>query len=215
MNGFKLDQGSKSRLLLVEGSADKHVVRNLLCRYQLDSNFAICPKGGFQPMRDSIRAEVKASGRRVLGIIADANKHPARRWQSITDPLRQSGFSPPDAPLSSGTILSGPRGLRAGIWLMPDNHRPGELEDFIAGMIPPHDPVWPHSKRYVKDIPEADRQFKSTKLTRAQVHAWLATREEPRQIGLAISAQDLLHTEKVASSFVDWLRRLFQFHPDL
>ena len=29
---------------------------------------------------------------------------------------------------------------------MPDNEAPGELEDFVAGMIPESDPVWPRSQ---------------------------------------------------------------------
>ena len=208
---MELNSHAEARLLLVEGPDDLHVVRNLLRCLRLQENFSIRPKGGFDGISDSIYAEVNAPGRRVLGVLADANNHPDRRWQSIANRLHKAGFSPPDAPEVSGTILSGPRGIHAGIWLMPDNSRPSELEDFVAEMIPSHDPVWPRSQRYVNDIPEADRQFKPSKLTRAQVHAWLATREEPRQMGLAIFARDLGYSAQAARVFIDWLRRLFQF----
>ena len=67
----------------------------------------------------------------------------------------------------------------SGIWLMPDNKSPGELEDFIASMIPSEDPVWPLSKDYIDAIPEEHREFKEGKIQRAKVHAWLAAREEP------------------------------------
>ncbi len=74
---------------------------------------------------------------------------------------------------------------------MPNNQCEGELEDFIFKMIPSNNPALPRTKKYIDNIPEEDRKFKSKKLIRAYVHAWLATREKPRQTGLAISARYL------------------------
>ncbi len=93
---------------------------------------------------------------------------------------------------------------------MPDNQSPGELEDFIVKMIPDGDPVWPRSKAYINGIPEEDREFKEGKILRAKVHAWLATREEPRKMGLAIKAKDLDIDGGTCASFVAWLRELFK-----
>ena len=47
------------------------------------------------------------------------------------------------------------------------------------------------------------------KLHRAELHAWLATMKEPRQMGLAIEARDLQIDGILAVKFVKWLRRLF------
>ena len=91
---------------------------------------------------------------------------------------------------------------------MPNNEAPGEIEDFVAGMIPESDPVWPRSQAYVDGIPVTDRKFRG-KILRAKVHSWLATREEPRMMGAAIGARDLNCDAPDAVRLVDWLRRLF------
>ena len=92
---------------------------------------------------------------------------------------------------------------------MPDNAGPGQLEDFITKLIPEEDPVRPRAQRYVDRIPERDRKFAENKALRAQVHAWPATRKEPRKTGAAIGIDDLDATVAPAAEFIGWLRRLF------
>ncbi len=92
---------------------------------------------------------------------------------------------------------------------MPDNVSPGELEDFVAQMIPGTDPVWPLSQDYIEGIPPKDRRFAEGKTLRAKVHAWLATREDPRQMGSAIGAGDLQVDGDLCKRFICWLKRLF------
>ena len=198
-------------LLLVEGHDELHVVSKLLSRHHLQPSFQIAPKGGFDELHQSIYNEVNAPQRRVLGILADGNDHPDRRWQSISDQLREAACEVPEDRCRTGTVFPGPRGTRVGVWLMPDNQRRGELEDFVAEMIPGGDPTWPRAQRYIDDIPGEERKFRPNKLTRAYVHAWLATREDPRPMGIAITARDLLHDAPIAATFVGWLRELFAF----
>ena len=95
-----------------------------------------------------------------------------------------------------------------GIWLMPDTSA-GELEDFVAQMIPGEDAVWPLSQSYIAGIPAADRKFAAHKTLRAQIHAWLAAREDPRQMGLAIRTGDLDVNGPLCRKFVVWLTNLF------
>ena len=92
---------------------------------------------------------------------------------------------------------------------MPDNKSAGELEDFVYTMLPDGDPVWPKSVGYIEGIPKEFRKFKEKKKRRAELHAWLATMKEPRQMGLAIEARDLQIDGILAVKFVKWLRRLF------
>ena len=200
-----------SQLLLVEGHDELHVVSKLLDRYRIEPSFEIEIKGGFDELRSSIYNEVNAPHRRVLGILADANEHRDGRWQSISDQLTEADCEVPDDCSRTGAICAGPRGIRIGVWLMPDNQRQGELEDFVAEMIPDGDPTWPRAKGYIDEIPEGERKFPPGKVTRAYVHAWLATRRDPRPMGIAITAGDLLHDAPIAAYFVDWLRRLFAF----
>ena len=206
-----MDTTPNTHLLLVEGPDELHVVSKLLDRHRLHPPFEITPKGGFDALRASIYNEVNASGRRALGILADGNDFPDRRWQSISDELGQAECHVPGAPCDNGTVFDGPRGVRVGVWLMPDNQRGGELEDFVAAMIPGDDPTWPRAQRYIDDIPVAERRFNPRKITRAHVHAWLATCREPRPMGTAITARDLRHDAPIATTFVGWLRKLFEF----
>ena len=206
---------SSPNVLIVEGQDDKYIVDKLLAKHEHAARFDIRPKGGFPALRSSIRPEINASGRRTVGIIADANESPTDRWTSIRDALSEVDCTDiPEAPVPSGAILSGPRDIRVGVWLMPDNTRPGEVEDFIADMIPTDDPLWPVAQQYIDDIPPNLQKFTENKRTRAHVHAWLATRDAPRPMGSAITAGDLDHNAPAAQSLVNWLRELFSLLVD-
>ena len=196
-----------SRLLLVEGTDDKHVVCHLR-RRQLDvPDFAISEKGGFPNLKAAIRPEIKVPGRIALGILVDADDELADRWQAVADQLRQADVDPPPRTTTAGIVVAGRP--RVGVWLMPDNGSAGELEDFIERLLPARDPVWPLAQRYIDEIPAAHREFATGKILRAKIHAWLATRKEPRKMGAAVGVGDLDVTSPLATQFVDWLRRLF------
>ena len=75
-------------------------------------------------------------------------------------------------------------------------------------MIPDSDPIWPLSEAYIDGIRESDRKFRPTKILRAKVGAWLATRERPRPIWFGIERGDL-ELEDNSEAFLNWLRRLF------
>ena len=202
---------SSAQVLLVEGQDDKHVVKQICWATESKLGFSILKKEGFDNLRSAISLDIKAPGRKTVGILVDANDDPKARWQAIADRLKKADISPPASPCPNGTIVRGNLDLgrpRVGIWLMPDNVSPGELEDFIAGMIPRHDAVWPLSRKYIADIPAP--LFSERKTRKAEVHAWLATRQKPRRgMGQAIRARDLDVASDVCRRFVTWLRQLF------
>ncbi len=198
-----------SRVLLVEGADDKHVVRQLCGRHPDMPPFCVLDKQGFPKLKDAISPEIKVSGRAALGILVDANDDPIGRWQAIVDRLRSTGVELPAQMDSAGTIVENGNGLRVGIWLMPDNGSAGEIEDFIVRLMPAGDPVWPRARRYIDSIPAGERKFAGQKVLRARIHAWLAARAEPRKMGAAIGAGDLDATAPLATQLTDWLRRLF------
>ena len=199
------------RLLLVEGPDDQHVVRHLWERlYGRSIPFQFAPRGGVAGVVESIRDEVNVAGRQALGILVDANNGPAARWESISDRLASVGIQAPATPHRDGTIIAATDDTpRIGIWLMPDNQSPGELEDFVVQMIPDNDPVWPLSQGYISRIPDEHRQFAQNKTSTAEVYAWLAAREDPRQMGAAIGARDLDISGSLCTRFTDWLEGLF------
>ena len=198
------------KLLLVEGSDDEHVVKQLCEHHGYTDRFGILDKKGFPSLKAAIGPEIKAPRRLTLGILVDANDNPASRWDEVGHQLRQVGYRPPLKMASSGTIIDGP-GARpgVGIWLMPDNDKKGQLENFIQELIPGGDPIWPLAEAYIDKIPAPAREFKSQKIQRARIHAWLAARKEPRKMGLAIRAGDLDADAQLAMRFMAWLRRLF------
>ena len=95
---------------------------------------------------------------------------------------------------------------RVGVWLMPDSESEGQLENFVAAMIPENDIVWPLAQNYIESIPESHQP---APLIKAQVHAWLAARSKPRPMGTAIKAGDFDTMASLATRFVDWFERLF------
>ena len=197
------------RVLLVEGRNDRHVVEHVYWkRFDSKPPFAVLDKEGFSRLRDAIGPELKAPEREVVGIIVDANDDLTARWTAVTDRLRTAcpGIEIGD-PAPEGTIVrSEPR---VGIWLWPDNESGGELEDFVAEMVPDDDPVWPLSRCYIQGIPVEHRQFSEGKTARAEIHAWLATRKEPRWMGSAIRTGDLEVDGVLATRFASWIENLF------
>ena len=197
------------RVLLVEGRNDRHVVEHVYRkRFESEPPFAVLDKEGFPRLRDAIRPELKAPDREVVGIVADANDDLTARWRAVTDRLRNAcpGIEIGD-PAPEGTIVGSEP--RVGIWLWPDNESGGELEDFVAAMVPGDDPVWPLSRCYIQGIPVEHRPFSEGKTERAEIHAWLATREEPRWMGSAIRTGDLKVDGVLATRFASWLENLF------
>ena len=168
-------------------------------------SFNVLDKRGIDPLLKSISAEVKTPDRQVVGILVDANDNPAARWRAIRDRLPDVAL--PDKPEAKGTIIEADR--RIGVWLMPDNERPGELEDFVIAMIPDDDPIWPQALRYIEEIDPRYREFADGKQQRAALHAWLATRKDPGLMGTAIQAGYLRTDGALCREFVEWLRRLF------
>lgn len=197
-------------LLLVEGPDDQHVVIHLRNRLNLNLECEIAVKEGWENLRESIPRELKVPGRRSLGILVDADTSVQSRWQAISSALQSAEFPipVPRDPHPGGTIINGE--IRIGVWLMPDNARAGELEDFIAAMIPAGDPVWPRAQQYINGIPPHHRKFRARKMLKAQLHDWLAAREEPRPMGSAIRTGELQVNGPLCQTFADWLGRLFQ-----
>lgn len=197
------------KVLLVEGSSDEHVVTHVWkSRHGDSAPFKIINKKNISQLLASIYPEFSTRGREVMGILIDANNNPDKRWNEVVKQLVEFlEISVPKKPQRSGTIIDSQP--RIGIWMMPDNTSSGELEDFIHKLIPYGDPVWPRSRDYINGIPEKEREFRPHKKRRAQIHAWLATRESPRLMGAAIGRGDLDVQVPLANEFYDWLYRLF------
>ena len=197
------------RVLLVEGQDDFHVVEHLRRRYWTDDDapsFETIIKNNDVELLKSISGEIKTEGREAIGILIDTDDDLTARWQSVRDRLPEN-FTLADQPTFGGAIIN--TSPRVGVWLMPDNASPGQLEDFVQRMIPTDDTIWPLAERYIDDIPTPDRKFPPSKTSRAKLYAWLAARQDPRRMGEAIRTRDLATDGDLCQQFVGWLRRLF------
>lgn len=100
-------------------------------------SFRIQDKGTLGQVLDAIGPELKVSGRKALGVLVDADDSLAHRWGDLSNRCRAANIDLPQQPTATGTILEPGNGRpRIGIWLMPDNESPGELEDFVQTMVP-------------------------------------------------------------------------------
>ncbi len=197
-------------VLLVEGKDDEHVFYSLLKHHQVPKMFKIKNMEGVDKLPDIIDAELFASGLERLGIVVDANTDLAARWQSLRGILSKLGYDVPTTPAPDGTIIQQPGQPGVGVWIMPDNGLSGMLEDFVAFLVPPDDPLWDPAGDCVQQIPAQYRCFPVEHQPKAHLHTWLAWQEEPgTPMGLAITKRYLDADAPHARQLMDWIRRFF------
>ncbi len=197
-------------VLLVEGTDDFHVVKNLLRARIPDHRFEPKDKGGIDNLLATLHVELRASDLRRLGVVVDADESVGSRWQSISSTLVKEGYlGAPQVPDSAGTIVTQPDKPAVGIWIMPDNRTSGMLEDFATALIPDGDDLLTLVRHSVDAIPAGSRRFSPAHRAKAEIHTRLAWQEEPgRPMGLAITNTYLDHNASLANVFVDWARKL-------
>ena len=203
-------------LLVVEGQTDQNAIFHL-CRQAnpgLEEVFNIHDAKSFQGLLNTIRGFVNQEGIPSIGFIVDADDEPIEHWRLVLDRIANANgeIILPASPDPDGTIITANPNTgspRIGIWVMPDNSTTGELEDFVAQMIPLADPVWPLAQSYIDGIPRP-RRFDDDKVPKAEVHAWLAARRFPGLVGLAIREGDLSVNNPLSQRFLTWLSRLFR-----
>ena len=173
--------------LLVEGNNDKHVVWALCAQYQVPKTFSVeTPgenNGGVDALLKSIPVRLKSSGFRALGIILDADQDLTSRWDDVCHRLRQAGYSNlPSNPASNGSIIEVDQMPRIGIWLMPNNHLPGMLENFVSQLIPNDDPLAAKAECVLHEIEsECLNKYAPIHHQKAFIHTWLAWQKTPGQ----------------------------------
>jgi hypothetical protein len=213
------------RVLLVEGKDDQNVMWNLFEVRRIADAFKVeCPEtdgkvnesGGIETLLDSIRWRLTTGELECLAIVLDANdKGPAARWQAIRDRLVNAGFDGvPKEHSPDGTVFNlslrpqSPRSVRFAVWIMPDNHSTGMLEDFVVGLIREDDDMLPIVDGFLDSIPRDKQRFTDAHRPKARVHTWLAIGERPgRPMGQAIKADRQLDANHpTVQPFLDWVQ---------
>lgn len=225
-------------VLLVEGQDDLHVVLHLYKKTHhgerlVPEVFCIRDMGGDTSLLAGMNNEIRGD-RDIVGVIIDADRDDessqpadavAARWKEVADKLEEIGIAvPPER--ADGIVIPGkPDGAlrlagigippRVGVWVMPDNEQPGELEDFIDRMIPSDAKARLLAKDYIDgalteiSLDDDIERLREGKRLRGELHAWLATRRRPRHLGAAIGAAYLNTDGELCQCFTAWLRRLF------
>jgi hypothetical protein len=205
-----------SKLLMVEGKNDEHVVYALCVLHDVPSKaFEVKSYQGIEALLRTLEVRLLESDRKCLGIVVDVDPDIGiiRRWAAIRSRLLQVGYvGVPELPDPLGTVVPPPDVFRpvVGVWLMPDNRLPGMLEHFIEFLVPPEDPLMPRARSAVADLPAEERKFIPAHQVKAEIHTWLAWQEQPGMpFGSAITARVLDGDSAAARAFVAWLLRLF------
>ncbi len=200
-----------SRILLVEGKDDCHVVMSLCNVYAVPEVFGLFECGGFDQLLKRLNALISEPNTpEVIGALLDADTNLDARWRSIIAKLSHYDYVFPAQPEINGTIIEGNRTLpKLGIWLMPNNQIAGMLEDFCLEMI---DARGRTAAEAAVTTANGDglTTFIPNHRSKAIVHTFLAWQDEPgNPLGLAITRQALQPQTNTAQTFVEWLQLLF------
>jgi hypothetical protein len=164
---------------------------------------------GFDPLVKSIQVSVKSYKR--LGIMLDANDDIDKRWKQVTNELSHINIKLPKSPKQNGTIVTGMyTDWKVGVWLMPDNQKKGELEDFLSLLVSSDDKCWPYADEVTKRAKKIGASFPDKEFNKARIHTWLAWQEKPGlPFGTAITAKYFRVDSPEALKFVQWFKNLF------
>ena len=118
--------------------------------------------------------------------------------RSLGDAFGKAGLPTPDQPSS---IAGSGDGVRVGVFLLPGQGRGGILEDLCLDAIR-DDPAWPCLESYFTCLDErgVQRSGLASMISKAKIHAWLASREDATLARLGIAAE---------KGYIDWEHTAF------
>jgi len=82
---------NSTRILLVEGKDDWHVVSSLMNNYKVPEYFKVVDTDGVDGLLSRLPVQLKASGVERIGVVLDADVDLDRRWQ-LMNPLIFAGL---------------------------------------------------------------------------------------------------------------------------
>lgn len=206
--------------LHVEGKNDLHALASLLVEHGMPHDEKQRPVE-FPVLKDAgndfsvvslIEIEVQLQAGRPVGFIVDADDSPTQRWESIRSHLEQVGVeTPPTMPVDGFVGVSSTYKTRVGVWLMPDNSRPGMIEDFLRSLVAAGNTLIGHADASTQTAKrEHGARFIDVDQGKAVLACWLAWQEEPgKPYGTAVTAGFFQHDRPSAIAFITWFRRLY------
>ena len=173
--------------------------------------------GGYSQAIVAFKIAIEGNNYTNIGLVLDANDAGATaRWNEVRKIMLGAGYR--EESFVTADIQTGPKIIlevsmpTVGIWIMPDNNENGYLEHFIAGLIPPKDPLWLHAEKVLSDLkPQPFNEIPRTRWGKAHLHTWLAWKKEPgKPFGQALDANYFDIQAPPVQSFLNWFSETFQ-----
>jgi hypothetical protein len=200
----------KERLLLVEGKDEQFFFEAFLQNLGI-TTIQIFPVGGKTQFKTGFNAIVAAPNFRsvvALGIIRDADKDSRAAFQSVCGVIKNHSYKKeiplraPDRPFAQAG-----RNPAISVFIMPDNKSEGMLEDLCIRSISGSkeltciEDYFSCLEKNALGIPE--------QISKAKVHAFLASREEPdKRLGEAAKAGYWLFKHDAFTALKEFLQQL-------
>ena len=167
----------QSKQVIVEGN-DEVRVFSALCEHLGISGLQVQQCGGYSNLRRFLRtftADPSFHEVESLAIVADADTNRSGRQQSIQDALSSVGLPVPSAPLQ----FASHDGIRAAYLVIPHNSEGTMLEDVCLASVSA-DAATKCVDEYFECLTrEGASTPRAVHLSKAKVHAFLASRDDP------------------------------------
>ena len=160
--------------------------------------------------------ELKTPGLQTLGIMLDADVHPAQeRYLKIKFQITSKFRNLPVRLPPTGLIVENDEHLRFGLWIMPDNSLTGDLELFLRELVPQDAAaIWTHAVQAFNAARGMGCPCKHVHISKGNLYTWLAWQEPPGQSpGMALTQKILDPRAKQAATFVQWFIDLYGLPP--
>jgi hypothetical protein len=150
-----------------------------------------------------------------MGIVVDADDRFISRWNRLKELCRELTDSIPEELPSNGMIHVTPRGLRIGVWIMPDNSSRGMMETFLARLLSTEcAAIWEFAKKFCEQVGNLQNSHHAAHREKAEIHTYLAWIEPPPQsLPEAIIRGAISPRHEMAQPFAAWVMKLFQLTP--
>jgi hypothetical protein len=162
--------------------------------------------------RGYIDGLLKGSVVKTLGVMLDADANPHGRYQSIYDLCISFFPGMPKSIAPEGIVIASADEKRFGVWIMPDNGSPGNLETFLKFLVPNRlEPIWAHAVESAKVAKRMGCECRDCHIDKQNLYTWLAWQDPPGQgPGEALTKKVLDPHAAHAEPFVKWFRNLYE-----
>lgn len=211
---------SKERMLYTEGVNDKFVTISLLEQFgHTDEVYLEHLNNDEKALKAFALKITNPNETQCVGLIIDADDDIDNRIDKIMLELKNTcGVELTSKQIKNpqGCIFN-VEGLKAGIWIMPNNTTNGRIEDFLFEKIDSSDALFNQVEPHLIDLeklPEASNRFnkkmyKSVHRDKAKLHTYMAWSNPPDlSMGMAVKKGFFPLISRTETLFMIWIEKL-------